>query len=127
MGLRHPVLLNVRYEMTTVFEMAIVLTAENFNQVPCLAGAGWYVPVRFRMPIQHVPDNTKLETIIGIQNRILNGRSSCFFSNEPFEKRLVRIIRNSYLHFDPPFRVPSFREQAAVDIFKSQLATKHAI
>ena len=45
MGLRHPVL-HVRYETTSVFEMAIALTSENFNQVPRLAGAGWYVPVR---------------------------------------------------------------------------------
>jgi len=33
-----------------------------------------------------------LETIIGIQNRILNGRSPCFFSDEPVYMRPVTVI-----------------------------------
>jgi len=39
--------------------------------------------------IQPVPAKLRLEIVIGIHHRILNGPNSCFFSNEPFENRPV--------------------------------------
>jgi len=42
---------------------------------------------------QPVPEKMRPAMIIGIQNGILNGRSSGIFSNEPYYKRAVMIIQ----------------------------------
>jgi len=51
--------------------------------------------------------------VITIQNRILNGQISCFFSNERFEKRFVLRILDFDLYCDDHFgtRVSSVRER----------------
>ena len=42
----------------------------------------------------------RFEMVIGIQNEILDGQSSCLFSNEPFQKIPVMTIEDFVLHSD---------------------------
>ena len=41
---------------------------------------------------QPIPEKMRREMVIGIQKGILNSRITCFFLNEPFEKRHVTTI-----------------------------------
>jgi len=55
------------------------------------------------MHIQPVNEKMRPEMVIRIQNGILNGQSSYFFSNQPFEKRPVMTIQDSDLYSDDHF------------------------
>jgi len=45
----------------------------------------------------------RLEMVIGMQIKILDGQSSGLFSNEPFEKRLTMIIEDFDFYLDDNF------------------------
>jgi len=44
------------------------------------------IAIRFDELLLPLPENIRLDKIIGRHNEILNGQSLCFFSNEPLEK-----------------------------------------
>jgi len=53
--------------------------------------------------VQSVPEKMRLEMVIRIQNEIPDGQSSGLFSNEPFEKKPVKIIEDFVWHSDDYF------------------------
>jgi len=53
--------------------------------------------------VQPVPEKMRLEMLVEIQIEILDGQSSCLFSNEPFEKRPGMTIEDFGLHSDDHF------------------------
>jgi len=58
-------------------------------------------PVCLFMYLQPVPEMMRLEMVIGMEIRILQGQG--VFSNKPFEKRPVMIIQDSDFHCDDHF------------------------
>ena len=55
------------------------------------------------IPTQLVPEKMRLEKLVETQIDILDGQSSCLFSNEPFKKRPGTTIENVGLHSNDHF------------------------
>ena len=53
--------------------------------------------------LQPVREKMRLEMVIVIEIKIVDGRSPGFFSNEPFKKRPVMTIQDSDFHSDDYF------------------------
>ena len=53
--------------------------------------------------LRPVPEKMRLEMLVEIQIEILDGQSSCLFSNEPFEKQPGMTIEDFGLHSDDHF------------------------
>ena len=53
--------------------------------------------------VHPVPEKTRFQMVIEIHNAILDGQSSCLFSNDPFEKIPVTTIEDFVLHPDDHF------------------------
>jgi len=72
---------------------------------------------------QPVPWKMRHETLVGRLNEILNGQSSCPFSNEPFEKRPVMTIQDFVLHSDELFESHLLRNVLYGNISESSMRT----
>jgi len=53
--------------------------------------------------VKSVPEKMRLEKLVEMQIEILDGQSSCLFSNAPFEKRPVITIEDFVLHSNDYF------------------------
>jgi len=60
--------------------------------------------------LQPVREKMRLEMVIVIEIKIVDGRSPGFFSNEPFKKRPVMTIQDSDFYADNHFESHLFRK-----------------
>jgi len=58
----------------------------------------------FKLSVQPIPEETRLEIVMGMEIRIMDGQSQNLFSNEPFEKRPAMTIQDSESHSDDHFK-----------------------
>mmetsp|Transcript_3430 Transcript_3430/g.4948 ORF Transcript_3430/g.4948 Transcript_3430/m.4948 type:complete len:80 (-) Transcript_3430:1222-1461(-) len=58
----------------------------------------------FKLSVQPIPEQTRLEIVMGMEIRIMDGQSQNLFSNEPFEKRPAMTIQDSESHSDDHFK-----------------------
>jgi len=57
----------------------------------------------FKERVHPVPEITRLKMLVATRIEILDGQSSCLFSNQPFEKRPGMTIEDFDLHSDDHF------------------------